>query len=207
VLWATGLVGLGALLGSGALWAGGMVAQAELRACVNASDGHLYVAARCPGESLVWNQQGATGPAGPQGAQGSPGPQGPPGPPGPIGASGPAGSQSKTATGLASAVFKVASSSAIGKKQVFSPHFTKLTYSATCPSSFRPVGGGFSTYVGDLYAKKDFATLHAVSSRAVKSSWVLDFVVIGSGATALNPKMHVEATCLRVHPTRAGPQK
>lgn len=84
------LVGaVAALAGAGAVWAAGAATQAEIRACVDASTGHLYVPGSrgCPGTSLVWNDagppgpQGAAGPAGPAGPPGPPGTQGPPGPP------------------------------------------------------------------------------------------------------------------------------
>ena len=75
---------IGTLVGAGAVWAAGAATQAEIRACIETSTGHLFVPGSrgCSGQSLAWNDAGAQGP------QGSPGPQGPPGPPGPVGAPG-----------------------------------------------------------------------------------------------------------------------
>ena len=75
------------LAGAGAVWAAGTRTQAEIRACIETSTGHLYLPGSrgCPSQSLAWSDTGAPGPAGPQGQTG---PQGAPGPPGPAGVPG-----------------------------------------------------------------------------------------------------------------------
>jgi len=134
---ATGLVAIGAAIGSGALWAGGLATQAEIRACVSATDGHLYIAGRCPGEMLVWNQEGATGPAGPPGPPRQPGAQGSPGPPGSPAV------VVKAAQTLAGAGISIAQATSNGKKIS-----NVQAYSTLCPAGRHVVGGGYSIASG-----------------------------------------------------------
>ncbi|MGH7539943.1 MAG: hypothetical protein ACRELC_02985 [Gemmatimonadota bacterium] len=202
---ASGLVAVGALVGSGALWAGGLATQAEIRACVSATDGHLYMAGRCPGESLVWNQQGATGPAGPAGPPGPTGAQGPEGAPGPQGspgakgAAGSAASVAKTTNGLTDKVFYVASTSTQGKQLNPSGVFRTQRYAASCAKGFRPVGGGF-VGVTSLLGPNDQKSkgVKVLASYAVGSSWVVDLRVDNFPTSIPNLTLGIQAYCLRV---------
>ena len=191
MLRATALLALGAAIGSGVLWAGSLATQAEIRACVNASDGHLYLAGRCPGQTLVWNQEGATGPQGQPGPQGATGPQGPPGSPGPIGpkgAPGAAAAVSKTAAvskvtnALAPQVFHTASTVSDGE-ELAGPLFRE--YTAKCPAGHRAVGGGFRTYDGQ----------RLIASHQGNGGWT---VLVELANTGTLKKVLVRASCLRV---------
>ena len=196
---ASGLVALGALVGSSALWAAGGAAQAEIRACVAPTDGHLYLAGRCPGQVLTWD---TLGPPGPQGSPGPPGPAGPQGaaglqgPPGPKGDPGPAGGTSSVAKASLAVMpmgFRVVSLTTKGKinygeKQGYYPQ----RYTATCPLGYRAVGGG---YAGLLHASPK-ANARVVTSRALGRSWVVD--VAHGGVHALQLTLTVEVSCLRV---------
>lgn len=217
LLRAIALTALGALIGSSAVWADGLSTQAEIRVCVSTPDRHLYLSGRCPGETLAWNQEGVTGPQGPTGSPGAPGSQGaqglqgPPGPPGPKGAQGPKGSAAgipKTTNGLTSKVFYVASSNKLGAKTQFTTGFTRLTYHATCPKSYRAVGGGFVTNQTSVVVLGiEWGDMEILASHGIGSMWIVEVLMHGSSAK-LNPKMLVEASCLRVaNPTLKSPPK
>ena len=191
---AVALVALGTALGSGAVWGSGLATQAEIRACVNTADGHLYVAGRCPGESLVWNQQGPAGPAGPQGAPGSQGAQGPAGPPGPQGPKGPPGSSAVAAkTAIASQttaaltlkswqIVKVVGSGEVSAGPLF------RTYTAKCPTGFRVVGGGYR-------APDDEQRVWASHATGGGTAWTVEVELWKS--STFN-KVVVYAHCIRV---------
>jgi hypothetical protein len=209
VLRAAGLVALGALVGSGALRAGALATQAELRACINAPDGHLYLAGRCPGESLTWNQEGPAGPQGTPGPQGASGPQGPPGPPGPQGPPGPPGPKggasavAKMSAGLTGSAFRLVSAQTQGTKTNFSlGKYAERRYYAACPKGYRPVGGGFEVSRTSLLVQgvKSGADWQVLSSRAFKTGWAVDLFMYGAVADTLSPSVHVEAYCLRILP-------
>jgi len=138
LLRASGLVALGALMGSGALWAGSLAPQAEIRACINATDGHLYLAARCPADSLVWNQEGPAGPQGPPGPVGATGLQGLQGPAGPPGST---AATAKSALGIAKSGVKIVKKTTPGVTQ---GHFQ--VYRIPCPTGYEAVGGGYGTF-------------------------------------------------------------
>ncbi len=135
------------LAGAGAVWAAGARTQAGIRACIEASTGHLYVPGSrgCPSQSLAWTDTGSPGPAG---QQGQPGPQGPPGPSGPAGvpgASAPKGppltkSQMKVVTKSLAGV-KVAQKSLWG-------YYSRLplneSVTVACPSGWTATGAGFA---------------------------------------------------------------
>ena len=181
LLRATGLVAIGAAIGSGALWAGGLATQAEIRACVSATDGHLYVAGRCPGESLVWSQQGPTGPAGPLGPPGQPGAQGSPGPPGSPAV------VVKAAQTLVGAGIAIAQTTSFGKKVA-----NVQAYSSLCPAGQHVVGGGYSIASGVP------ADLKVITNQEVKlggkSGWSVN-VLRTNGFKAL--KLGVRAVCIK----------
>ena len=205
------LVALGAALGSSTLWAGALAPQAEIRACVNASDGHLYVAGRCPGESLTWNQEGPAGPQGPPGTQGPAGPQGTPGPPGPKGAQGPKGAPGSTATvakttsALAGSAFHVATTQKTGHANAITSSFTVWGYAATCPLHFRAVGGSFElNRTSQQILGIKLNEIDVVTSESTGRSWRVEFIVHGSSAK-LNPKVEVQAYCLRATPSLKKP--
>lgn len=199
---ASSLVALGALCGSGALWAAGSAAQAEIVACVSPTDRHLYLAGRCPADSLTWNTVGPTGPQGspgapgPQGPAGLQGPTGPPGPPGPKGDPGPNGgtaSLAKASSALLGTGFRVVSTTTKGKidysqKKGYYPQL----YTATCPVGYRAVGGGFA----GLLTAPTKAGVRVVTSRALGRSWVVN--VAHDGAQALSLTLTVDAYCVRV---------
>lgn len=155
---ATALVALGASLGSGALWAGSLATQAEIRACVNASDGHLYIASRCPGESLTWNQEGPPGPqgpAGPAGPMGTQGPQGVPGQPGPQGPPGPKSSS----TAAFKPQFKVVKKTVIAKELTGGLYSTSIPNDVQspvvlhCPKGWIATGAGHASRKVDTFYK------------------------------------------------------
>ena len=138
-----------ALAGAGAAWAAGAATQAELRACVDASTGHLYVPGSrgCPGASLVWND---AGPAGTQGPAGPAGPMGPPGPPGVQGPVGPPGDDARKGPPLLPSQIKVVSKSFSSGP---TKHKTKFGYypvlplgpaSLLCPKGWRATGAGYA---------------------------------------------------------------
>lgn len=193
---ASGLVALGALVGSSALWAAGSAAQAEIRACVAPTDGHLYLGGRCPGQVLTWDTlgpQGPPGPPGPAGPQGAVGAQGPPGPKGDQGPAGGTSAVAKASLAVMPTGFRVVSSTTKGKinygeKKGYYPQ----RYTATCPVGYRAVGGG---YTGMLYAPLK-GNARVVTSRALGRSWVVD--VAHDGVHALQMTLTVEVSCLRV---------
>lgn len=200
---ASGLAVLGARVGAGSIWASGLAAQAEIRACV-APDGHLYLAARCPGETLTWNQQGPSGPQGAQGPQGPAGPQGPPGPPGPKGDKGEKGdkggsaSVSTAAGGLMSKAFHVVSAKPAGTL-LFHEQYSSVPlrrYSAKCPPNYRPVGGGFE---GGLALAEPQFDSRVVASRALGQAWAVDVRAAKQDFNQAPPKieLRVLAYCLR----------
>ena len=133
------LVSLGALAGAGALWAGALQST-EIRACID-SAGHLYLAPRCPGDSLAWNQQGPAGPPGPPGATGQQGPQGTQGPQGPPGPAGSAATTAKSALALSKLGLKVVKKTLSGQKQQ-----TFQVYRVFCPAGYQVAGGGYGTF-------------------------------------------------------------
>jgi hypothetical protein len=190
---AAGLVAVGALAGAGGLWAGALAPQAEIRACVGPTDGHLYLASRCPGQALVWNQEGTTGPAGPAGAvgpQGQPGPQGPPGPPGPKGGTSLIAS---LANALTNKSFYVSRRNEKGKRietTKGTPHIY-VEYLTACAKGFQPVGGGYAN---------QWPGMQLNSSRAVGSAWLLRFTF--SKPANVHLRMETETYCLRISPTR-----
>lgn len=179
------LIALGALLGSGALSAG-VLQGAEIRACLD-SRGYLYLASRCPGESLAWNQQG---PAGPQGSAGPQGPQGPPGPPGPVGK---ASSVAGLADALSSKGFVVSRQEKKGTivKTTTGTSFVWVEYVASCPKGFRAIGAGY---------KNDRPVRELVASYGLGSKWMLRFTYPKEQATAV--AIETETYCLRVSPPR-----
>jgi hypothetical protein len=139
LLGSAALVLLGALAGAGGLWAGAMQST-EIRACIDAA-GHLYLAGRCPGDSIAWNQQGPPGPQGAPGQQGPAGQQGPKGPPGPSGPSGSAAATATSSLALSKASVKLVQKSLGGQKQ---SHFQ--VYRLPCPTGYQVVGGGYGSY-------------------------------------------------------------
>jgi len=194
---ASGLVAVGALVGSGGLWAGGLATQAEIRACV-AADGHLYLAGRCPGQVLVWNQQGAAGPVGPPGPPGAQGPQGPSGsqgPPGPAGTKGSSATIAKTTTSISAPAFKTVSKKSAGTMFAITTGQASYTYSAVCPKSYRAVGGGFETLPSALFDEAHAPTdWDVLTSRGFGNGWVVKVRILGK---AKSPSIEVFAHCLR----------
>jgi hypothetical protein len=192
------LVVLGALAGAGGLWAGALQ-SAEIRACIDGA-GHLYLASRCPGESLVWNQQGppgAVGPAGPSGPAGAQGPPGPPGPKGEQGAAGPAPKtsiNSKSSNALVQQAFRIVSSNGEGKPSRQGIGGTYYRYEAECPTGYRVVGGGYRTTAEiPKSGQKQLVTgSSAVPSRP--RSWEVEALVRDD---SLSKKIVVVAMCLR----------
>lgn len=207
VLFSGSLV-LGSLVAAAALSASGVLAQAEIRACVTPTDGHLYLAARCPGESLTWSQQGPVGPAGLQGPAGQPGtqgPAGPPGPPGPKGEIGPKGGAAtvaKRAGGLLDTALRIVSSSSKGKQFQLMGRPTQH-YRAVCPTGFSVVGGGFlglKAHTGVKGTGQD--DLKIIASHAVANAWGVDVQVNGDSSYVVNATLKVTAHCLRTSGTK-----
>lgn len=138
---------IAALAGGGAVWAAGAVTQAEIRACVDGSTGHLYVPGSrgCPGTSIVWNDTG------PQGAAGPAGPAGPPGPPGTQGPAGAPGAAAPKGPPLVSNQIKVVTKSFAGvptnKDTVFG-YLRDLPSSGPvglfCPKGWTATGAGYA---------------------------------------------------------------
>jgi hypothetical protein len=189
------------MMGSGALWAGALAPQAEIRACVNASDGHLYLAGRCPGETLVWNSEGPAGPPGPpgpQGAAGAPGPAGQHGPPGPKGAPGAAATVSTSTNALHPNAIHVATNKNPKGKQDSLFGVPVQIYRAECPTGFRAIGGGFSGLPSHEGGKlQDRNHYKVVQSRGVANAWQVGVKVEGVKAIVSKP-LAVYAYCLRV---------
>jgi hypothetical protein len=198
---AAAFVSLGALIGSGVIWAGALTPQAEIRACIDPSDGHLYLAARCPGETLVWNQAGPAGPqgsVGPAGPQGPGGAQGPPGPPGPKGAPGSAATVSNATKAVDGSALKLVSTKALGTRADFGPTFKHLLYGATCPPGYRPIGGGYALPDLVTQLKPGVEVAHFVRSRAIGSRWAVSLFLRGPAVGDWNTPIEVQAHCLRV---------
>lgn len=141
------------LVSAGAVWAAGARTQAEIRACIDTSTGHLYVPGSrgCPSQSLSWSDTGAPGPVGPQGQPGAQGPPGPPGPAGVPGASAPKGPP------LTKSQMKVVIKSLAAIKappKALSPYYRRLPLhgpmTVACPSGWTATGAGFAGRDGDL---------------------------------------------------------
>ncbi len=106
----------------------------EITACVESDGGALYLAEKCPGQSLTWNRQGPVGPTGPAGPPGPAGPAGAAGPPGPQGVPGKSGKDAaveawlnrrQTPTGgtaVASVALRRGRYVLIGKAEVLAEH-------------------------------------------------------------------------------------
>jgi len=185
----TGLVAVGAAICSGALWAGGLATQAEIRACVSATDGHLYLAGRCPGEALAWNSEG---PPGPPGQPGTPGPTGPQGPQGAQGPPGSAATTSKAALTLSKLGLKVVKLTTAGKK---SSNKWQLYY-VPCPAGHEAVGGGYGTF-NDLALPTPFIVNFnsAVNPTLKTSGWQ---VSVGRVPTFKQLTLALKVVCVKV---------
>jgi hypothetical protein len=163
-----GLAVAAALVAGAGVWAAGARTHAEIRVCVAASDGHLYLAGRCPGQTLAWNDQGPAGPAGPPGPSGPQGPAGPPGPPGAQGAPGKTGLQGPR--GLAASYqFKTLTKLAVVPQ-------TKDSAQALvdCPKGWFPTGGGGHATGSLLVTSEPFGNgwmAQAVKKAGLKISW------------------------------------
>ena len=173
------LVLLGALGGSGALWASGLQ-NTEIRACINTSDGHLYLASRCPGESLVWNQQG------PPGSQGAQGPPGPPGASGAQGLPGPSAAVAQAAQSLKGGI-AIAQTTSTGKKIG-----NVQAYISLCAAGWRVVGGGYS--IASAVPSGLVVVTNQEATTAGKSGWSV-VVLRPKGFTTL--KIGVRAICVK----------
>jgi hypothetical protein len=136
LLIAAGLVAVGAAVGGAGSFASGNAAQADITACVSATDRHLYLPPCGRGDSTAtWNQTGPAGPQGPAGALGAPGPQGPVGLQGPAGPSG---------TGFKYGDVKIVSKRAVLYK-AFKTHGGFSRAYVLCPGGYRLTGGGYRT--------------------------------------------------------------
>lgn len=190
LLTGTALVIVGAFAGAGVLWAGSLQG-AEIRACLD-SRGYLYLASRCPGDSIAWNQQGPTGPAGPPGPKGDPGPVGPTGPKGDAGA---VATASRQTLAIAAQALRTVEKSSQGVN-----FGGGRRYAASCPKGFRVVGGGFAglkilTGATGESAANDHKV---VASYGIGASWVVDVRVDRLPTAVVSATLRVVAHCLRV---------
>ena len=139
---AAAMATVAALAGAGAVWAAGTAGQAEIRACIDASTGHLFVPGSrgCSGQSLTWNDAGA------QGQQGPAGPQGPPGPPGPVGAPGAAAPKGPPlTTGQMTVVTKsFAAAPAKGAGRYVNEIPLGAAATLSCPTGWTATGAGYA---------------------------------------------------------------
>ena len=145
-----GATTIAALVAAGVVWAAGTATQSEIRACIDASTGHLYVPGSrgCSSQSLVWNDAGPPGPAGPQG---QPGAQGPPGPAGPAGPAAPKGPP--LTKGQMKVVTKSLAGVKVPKKSLWG-YYSRLplegSVSVVCPSGWTATGAGYAGRDGNL---------------------------------------------------------
>jgi hypothetical protein len=218
VLGAVGLVAIGAAIGGAFGLAGGKVTQAEITACVAATDHRLYMPPCLRADSSIsWNQTGPAGPAGPAGAVGPQGPpgaqghagdQGLPGPRGDAGASGSSGLSTQYAGGLSSKGFAlvVRREGAQPTAEVYSkawdngtPAIRKVT--ATCPTYWKAVGGSYG--VGRFESPSGFqieatmdAALVILGTRLAQGSYSVYYERNGSKYKWL-PGIEVEVACIK----------
>ncbi len=208
-------VGGGALLGIGGAWAKGVLAHAEISACLDPR-GYLYQpqdGGSCPAGSLTWNQQG---PAGQQGPQGPAGPQGEPGPTGPQGP--PSSSAAKkvlavNARALRSSALKVVKSASYYKKTTpnSKDNFpTQNTAGARCPAGWIAIAGtwanGDISYTGDdagfRVTVPEKGTVHGARLEGFENGHAKEFVVYyrwpGPANRSFVHYLIVQVSCLRV---------